>query len=886
MLARAPRRIAKRLGGHASPPRVWHGPRRAGKKAAARDRPAIGHSVRRMPSANPAALPSRPPRGARRASPRPTHRARGRRPRCARRERRSRRAASCVAPAEREIAHPDRPRRTASRDARSSSRACRSARAGRSSTCACPPRPEGEGAAWEALLAGGQQEPIFAGMTGPSSGDPGERTGQGGAGRGRRPRRASCSSANRARTCASAGRRSTLLDPLRALPGVAGRCGRRRCSASTPSSSPARSASWRRRRAWRSKPPLAQLLVARGSSVPGSRGRRAHRRRSGDRLARAAAGHGAGRVRRHGGAPGGAHHAHADRRCADRGAARRPRTARRPGRSTCVACTETFEITMPGDAWLKPGATYEIVLPRPVRHLVRRAGPRRRLHARPGAPRRGRRRARRPTASSTRRARRSTTWQAQTRARPRHRGRAGARARRATRAPGRGRRPTTGSTRAGARWPSTWRRATRTARRRRRCSRGGCASPTARRLARPARSSSAARAGRPCSRAAARRCGVARLRGAGPGGHRARGALEPIADALAATPEDDPATRAALRGRSRARSPRPRGPTGAAAGRPEAQRRDPPRDDARRRGARGRGPAESEAAVAELLTGSPPLRARYLVLGPLGELARAGDAPRPGASSTRSPTIRSGRCARAPPSWPRASRTRRRAARRCGPRSRAAGARGGARVARSRGPARGREGRRRGARARRLVVREGAGRGDARERRPPPRDGRRRARRRPARRPSPVRGAAVVALARRRALPWRASVRERLDDRAKTRRCAPPRRGRSAPFAMAIPPIASRSWRGALAGPLTDEDGQQIGLGALVGLAALQPARSARSAGAAPGTGAPPVRACGGAAGARRAPHVQVAASRSRPMETTARYEIRAPPRQTGGVLK
>ncbi|MBV9948508.1 MAG: HEAT repeat domain-containing protein, partial [Myxococcales bacterium] len=35
--------------------------------------------------------------------------------------------------------------------------------------------------------------------------------------------------------------------------------------------------------------------------------------------------------------------------------------------------------------------------------------------------------------------------------------------------------------------------------------------------------------------------------------------------------------------------------------------------------------AESEAIVSELLAGSPPLRARYLALAPLGELARGGD---------------------------------------------------------------------------------------------------------------------------------------------------------------------------------------------------------------------------------------------------------------------
>src|SRR4029077_8278374 len=37
---------------------------------------------------------------------------------------------------------------------------------------------EAGGPAWEAILAAGQKEPIFAAMTGPLAGDPGERTGK------------------------------------------------------------------------------------------------------------------------------------------------------------------------------------------------------------------------------------------------------------------------------------------------------------------------------------------------------------------------------------------------------------------------------------------------------------------------------------------------------------------------------------------------------------------------------------------------------------------------------------------------------------------------------------------------------------------------------------
>src|SRR5579864_92121 len=37
---------------------------------------------------------------------------------------------------------------------------------------------EAGGPAWEAIVAAGQKEPIFAAMTGPLAGDPGERTGK------------------------------------------------------------------------------------------------------------------------------------------------------------------------------------------------------------------------------------------------------------------------------------------------------------------------------------------------------------------------------------------------------------------------------------------------------------------------------------------------------------------------------------------------------------------------------------------------------------------------------------------------------------------------------------------------------------------------------------
>ncbi|HEX8793722.1 MAG TPA: hypothetical protein VF765_22420, partial [Polyangiaceae bacterium] len=50
--------------------------------------------------------------------------------------------------------------------------------AGRSVVHVRVPASDAEDVAWEAILAGGKAEPIFAGVTGYVSGDPGERTGQ------------------------------------------------------------------------------------------------------------------------------------------------------------------------------------------------------------------------------------------------------------------------------------------------------------------------------------------------------------------------------------------------------------------------------------------------------------------------------------------------------------------------------------------------------------------------------------------------------------------------------------------------------------------------------------------------------------------------------------
>ena len=103
-------------------------------------------------------------------------------------------------------------------------------------------------------------------------------------------------------------------------------------------------------------------------------------------------------------------------------------------------------------------------------------------------------------------------------------------------------------------------------------------------------------------------------------------ALAPLADAMGRVGEDDHPTREALRSAfSKALRSTPPGVLApllgnagaSAAGRLEVMRAS---------GARvGEAPSESEATVAQLMQGTPPMRTRYLVLDPLGELAHVGD---------------------------------------------------------------------------------------------------------------------------------------------------------------------------------------------------------------------------------------------------------------------
>src|SRR5580693_7914673 len=130
---------------------------------------------------------------------------------------------------------------------------------------------EGEDApAWEAILAGGRKEPIFAGLTGPTSGDPGERTGK-----------AVQVVPNGATSfvlvgdvredLGICGQAVTLFDPLALYPAslelrpaTVQRLGAEQRESAEPIVATEKTGA--------SEPPLARLLVARGSSVPDSRG--------------------------------------------------------------------------------------------------------------------------------------------------------------------------------------------------------------------------------------------------------------------------------------------------------------------------------------------------------------------------------------------------------------------------------------------------------------------------------------------------------------------------------------------------------------------------------------------------------------------------------------
>jgi HEAT repeat protein len=103
-------------------------------------------------------------------------------------------------------------------------------------------------------------------------------------------------------------------------------------------------------------------------------------------------------------------------------------------------------------------------------------------------------------------------------------------------------------------------------------------------------------------------------------------ALAPLAEAMGATPEEDHATRETLRAAfARALQGAPPGRLGPLLADPRTPL-GARLDVVRAAGPRvAEAPAESGAAIGQLLQGAPPMRTRYLLLEPLAELARVGD---------------------------------------------------------------------------------------------------------------------------------------------------------------------------------------------------------------------------------------------------------------------
>jgi hypothetical protein len=308
-----------------------------------------------------------------------------------------------------------------------------------------------------------------------------------------------------------------------------------------------------------------------------------------------------------------------------------------------------------------------------------------------------------------------------------------------------------------------------------------------------------------------------------------REALEPLADAMGETPESDAATRAALRAAfGKALAGAPEGRLAALVGdveRSVASRLEMLRA-AEARVAEARD--EGDAVMAELVRGTPTMRVRYLVLGPLGFLAHAGD------------SIARGRILRAmlhDGDWPVRARAVESAAGLPGVESALVVAAGDPepRVREAALAALA------GATDERVAIAPGAVRaassalaGDewsfvktqavaVLTRAPVSRDVDDALGRALASTAARVRGAVLEALARRRAASWSEPIRQRLEDKYEdvdVRAAAASALGRICDVeSVSLLTELTRPLRGVAA----DEDAREVGLGALVGLAALQP---------------------------------------------------------------
>ncbi|MGO9832862.1 MAG: HEAT repeat domain-containing protein [Polyangiaceae bacterium] len=300
-------------------------------------------------------------------------------------------------------------------------------------------------------------------------------------------------------------------------------------------------------------------------------------------------------------------------------------------------------------------------------------------------------------------------------------------------------------------------------------------------------------------------------------------ALEPIADAMGATPETDGATREALRAAfSQALVAAPRGPLAALLG--DAHRSAASRLEVMRAaGTRlAEAPVETEAAAAQLLSGQASMRTRYLLLEPLRELARTGD--RAAAARIADAVVHDSdwpvraRAAELAAKLPDAEaalavaasdpepRVREAALGALAPTPTADGMRAASDVLARDGWS--------FVRVQAVSVLAGAPASPAAD------DALGRALRDPSAR---VRGSAILALAKRRASSWRDAVRERLDDNDEDVNVRA--EAASALGGMCDSKAADRltDLARALASRDADEAARQVGLGALIGLAALKP---------------------------------------------------------------
>jgi hypothetical protein len=478
-----------------------------------------------------------------------------------------------------------------------------------------------EGPAWEALLAGGRSEPIFAGLTGYVAGDPGERTGRvlsvvpnpkpGGesfvlVGDVRED----------LRIC---GQDFTLLDPQALYPSLELR------SATVQRLTPNQQANAQRVVATEAgphaAPPLAKLLVARGSSVSGSRGAQLT---DGDPATvwseqRPGIGQGEFVVMA---AP------------KDVPIARMQIVASSPSPGKEAAApktfylvteTETFEVMLPGDGVLKPGEAYEFALPRPIESscvafVLNDAYARGLPHPEVGmaelvaysefdAPN--------ATLDDVAKKLSSPRGVAAAQVLERAGDRALEAAQRAyAELDARGRALAIDVAASHEQCVDAAPLLVRGL-----CEKGGEAPRKSREKLERCKGAVGVLAKAMRDDPASRRCAaptLAALAGAD--------ALEPLADAIAATDEADHETRAVLRSTfADALKAAPRGRLAALlrdARRPPLARLEM----MRAAGARvAEAPVESSRALAEALGGTPSMRVRYLALGPLGELAHAGD---------------------------------------------------------------------------------------------------------------------------------------------------------------------------------------------------------------------------------------------------------------------